>query len=80
MGLEDLRFPVGLLERVVLTVKITDGWIDPEQTTPGNVSASVDAATGNKTIWAELANSKGQLRPGMRVTVLPQVTPVPQHV
>lgn len=77
LDIEDMRFPLSLLDRVVLTIRIADGWVYAEQTRPDNVSATVDSATGNMTIWAELANPMGQLRPGMRVTVLPQINPAP---
>ncbi|MCA0869320.1 efflux RND transporter periplasmic adaptor subunit [Seohaeicola saemankumensis] len=77
LDIEDMRFPLSLLDRVVLNIRITDGWMYSEQTRPDNVSATVDSATGNMTIWAELANPMGQLRPGMRVTVLPQIKPAP---
>jgi len=78
LEIEDLRFPESLLSRVLLTVKVSDTWFHPQTTRPTHVSSNVDHAAGTMTIWAELANPMGQLRPGMRVTVMPQVLPTGQ--
>lgn len=75
LDINNLLFPDSLLARVILTVKITDTWYYPLTTTPINVSSKVDYASGTITVWAELDNPKGLLRPGMRVTVLSRALP-----
>jgi RND family efflux transporter MFP subunit len=75
LNIKELLFPDSLLSRVLLTVKVTDTWYHPQTTKPSHVSSRVDYASGAITIWAELANPTGLLRPGMRVTVLSRVLP-----
>jgi membrane fusion protein, multidrug efflux system len=71
LGIDDLRAPSDLLKKVTLQIKLSETWIYSETTTPERVSSRVDTSDGTLTIWAELANPKSQLRPGMRVTVVP---------
>jgi RND family efflux transporter MFP subunit len=73
LGLDDLRFPESLLNRVLLSIIISDTWVYSQTTRPDNVAGEVDAVSGTLTIWAELANPNGLLRPGMRVQVRPRV-------
>lgn len=73
LDIEDLRFPESLLARVELTIQVSDDWYHPLTARPSNVAAKVDYSTGNLTVWAVLPNPAGQLRPGMRVTVLSRV-------
>ncbi|WP_222435008.1 efflux RND transporter periplasmic adaptor subunit [Falsiphaeobacter marinintestinus] len=77
LGLTELPFPESLLSSVTLTVKITESWTHPHRTRPSNVDAVVNPVTGTLTIWAELPNPDGQLRPGMRVRVLSDLVPAP---
>ncbi|WP_223424964.1 efflux RND transporter periplasmic adaptor subunit [Tateyamaria pelophila] len=69
LAIDNLRTPSELLDRVTLSIKISETWLYPETTTPDNLSSRVDMATGTMTIWAELANPNFRLRPGMRVRV-----------
>lgn len=73
LELENLKFPESLLDRVELRLVITEDWEFPGSTKPTHVSGNVDPETGNLTIWAEIANPLGQLRPGMKVTVVSRV-------
>ena len=73
--IKNLVLPDGLASRAVLTVKVSDTWDYPRIISPLDISGIVDYASGNITIWAELDNPDGLLRPGMRVTVLSQPTP-----
>lgn len=75
LGIEDMRFPESLLSRITLTVLVAEGWEHPHATTPDYVEAGVNPDSGTLTIWAELPNPKGQLRPGMQVRVRPQIAP-----
>lgn len=73
--IKNLVLPDGLASRAVLTVKVSDTWTYPRIISPLDISGIVDYASGNITIWAELDNPDGLLRPGMRVTVMSQPTP-----
>ena len=73
LGIKDLSYPRELLKRVTLRVRISETWMYPETATPDNTASRVDYSTGTMTIWAELPNPGFQLRPGMRVTVLPEL-------
>lgn len=73
LAINDLSSPRDLLKRATLRVRISETWMYPGTATPDNTSSRVDYSTGTMTIWAELPNPSFQLRPGMRVTVLPQV-------
>lgn len=72
LELDDLSSPEELLKTITLTVKLSDDWTYPETTGPDNVSSRVDFATGTMTVWAVLPNPKFVLRPGLRVTVIPE--------
>ena len=73
LDLEDLRFPDSLLSRITLTIRVTEDWTYPLTTRPTHVSADLDPDSGAITLWAEVPNPQGQLRPGMAVTVLAKV-------
>ncbi len=75
LDLENLHFPDSLLERIQVSLELTDTWTYPEKTTPTHVSATVDPVSGALTLWAEMPNPRGQLRPGMEVTVISRTRP-----
>lgn len=77
LDIRDQAFPQALLDRIRLTVRLVDGWDNPHTATPGQVSDSVVPDSGALTVWAEIANPGGQLRPGLRVTVLTERLPEP---
>ncbi len=71
LQIDDLRSPKEVLEPVTLRIQISDTWTYSETAKPENMSPRVDFSSGTLTIWAELANPKHLLRPGMRVRVVP---------
>ena len=74
LGIDDLRVPEEVLNNLTLRIMLSDTWLYAHTTTPDNISSRADGDSGTLTIWAELANPKFLLRPGMRVTVLEEVT------
>jgi len=71
LGITDMTLPLTLLERIELTIMVSDTWEHPYKTNPGQVSADVDPETGELTVWAEVQNPDAMLRPGLQVKVLP---------
>lgn len=70
LGIKQLEDLDSVLARVVLTLKLSETWVYDHKAIPKSASTSVDPATGEMTIWAEVPNPDQILRPGLRVTVL----------
>ncbi len=73
LEITDMRLPLDLLERVELTIILSETWEYPHRASPSQVSANVDPVTGELTVWAEVENPKALLRPGMKVKVRPEI-------
>jgi membrane fusion protein (multidrug efflux system) len=65
-----------LFELVTLRLVLPGDRLYPDAARPSFASAEVDPATGAVTIWAEVANPEGVLRPGMSVRVLSEIAGV----
>lgn len=62
-----------MFEGLVLTVRLNNGEQVAAGITPEFASASVNAADGTLTIWADVPNPDRVLRPGMRVVVSAEI-------